>query len=186
MPFVKKTAGDVMVPVAQFPVVKEHDSVREAVRRLTKVFLHERDDERVRTILVVDGAQNLVGVLSFRKILRSLVPEALGKLSERLRMLGISVGFAEQGFEELAEARAEFSARVMEESGMQVKEIMTKVREVVQIDTPLVEAIKIKFKFKEDLQVLPVYKGDKLVGVLRDVELFLALAEVLGIDVEYR
>lgn len=184
MPLVKKTVSDLMVPVAQFPVVKADDSVKEAVRRLTKVFLRERDDERVRTILVVDEAQNVVGMLSFRKILRSLVPEALGKFSERLRALGISAAFAQAGFEELTTARAEFSERVVEEASMQVKEIMTTVHGGVQIDTPLPEAIRIKFK--EDLQVVPVYRGDKLIGILRDVELFLALAEVLGIDVEYR
>jgi predicted transcriptional regulator len=72
----------------------------------------------------------------------------------------------------------------MKEAEMPVEEIMTKVREGVQIDTPLVEAIRIKFK--EDLQVVPVYKEDKLVGVLRDVELFLALAEVFGMDMEHR
>lgn len=183
MPFLKKTVSDLMVPVAQFPVVKAEDSVREAVRRLAKVFLRESGDEaRVRTILVVDKAQNLVGILSFTKILKSLMPEALGKLSERVRMLGISAAFAEAGFEELAEVRAEFADRVMREAEMQVMEIMTKIKRHVEVDTPLTEAIRLKFK--EDLQVLPVYQGDRLVGVLRDVDLFLALAEVLGVDVE--
>lgn len=180
MPLATKTVSDLMVPVAQFAVVKAEDSVREAVRRLTKVFLREHDDERVRTILVVDEDQKLVGLLSFRKILKSLVPEALGTLRERLRSLGISTAFAEAGFEDLAGARAEFNARVMEEAQMQVKEIMTVVSRGVETDTPLVEAIRIKFK--QDLQVLPVYQGDRLVGVLRDVELFLALAEALGIE----
>ena len=182
MPFIKKTASDVMVPLAQFPVVKAEDSVREAVRRLTKVFLREHDEEKVRTILVVDDAHHVVGVVSFRKILKSLVPEALGKLSERLRALGLSVAFAQAGFEELAGARAEFNERVVEEASMQVKEIMTKTKTSVRTDTPLVEAITTKFK--EDLDVLPVYSGDRPVGVLRDVELFLALAEVLGIETE--
>jgi predicted transcriptional regulator len=65
---------------------------------------------------------------------------------------------------------------------MQVAEIMTKIKRSVQIETPLVEAIRIKYK--EDLDVLPVYSGERPVGVLRDVELFLALAEVLGIETE--
>jgi len=182
MPFVKKTVSDVMVPLAQFPVVKEEDSVREAVRRLTKVFLRERDEAKVRTILVVDEAQHIVGMVSFRKILKSLVPEALGKLSERLRALGLSAAFAQAGFEDLAAARAEFSERVVEEASMQVANIMTKIKHSAQIDTPLVEALVIKYK--ENLDVLPVYSGDRPVGVLRDVELFLALAEVLGIETE--
>lgn len=172
-----------MVPLAQFPVVKAEDSVREAVRRLAKVFLREHDEAKIRTILVVDDAHHVVGVVSFRKILKSLVPEALGKLSERLRSLGISAAFAESGFEHLTAARAEFSERVVEEASMQVAEIMTKIKRSVQIETPLVEAIRIKYK--EDLDVLPVYRGDRPVGVLRDVELFLALAEVLGIETEF-
>lgn len=182
MPFVSKTIDDVMVPLAQFPVVRAEDSVREAVRRLAKVFLREHDEARIRTILVVDDAQHVVGMVSFRKILKSLVPEALGKLSQRLRALGISATFAEAGFEDLAAARAEFGERVVEEASLQVTEIMTKIKRSVQIETPLVEAIRIKYQ--EDLDVLPVYRGDRPVGVLRDVELFLALAEVLGMETE--
>jgi len=182
MPFIKKTVSDVMVPLAQLPVVKAEDSVRVAVRRLAKVFLSERDEAKVRTILVVDDAQHIIGMVSVRKILKSLVPEALGKLSERLRALGLYSAFAEAGFEDLAAARTEFSERVIEEASMQVKEIMTKIKRNVQMDTPLAEAIMIKYK--EDLDVLPVYSGDRPVGVLRDVELFLALAEVLGIETE--
>jgi predicted transcriptional regulator len=182
MPFVSKTISNVMVPLAQFPVVKAEDSVREAVRRLAKVFLREHDEAKIRTILVVDDAHHVVGMVSFRKILKSLVPEALGKLSERLRALGLQAAFAESGFEDLAAARAEFSERVVEEASMQVAEIMTKIKRSVQIETPLVEAIRIKYK--EDLDVLPVYSGERPVGVLRDVELFLALAEVLGIETE--
>ena len=183
MPFVSKTISDVMVPLAQFPAVRADDSVREPVRRLAKVFLRERDEEKVRTILVVDDAHHVVGMVSFRRILKSLVPEALGKLSQRLRVLGLYAAFAESGFEDLTAARAEFSERVVEEASMQVDEIMTKIKRSVQIDTPLVEAITIKYK--EDLDVLPVYSGHRPVGVLWDVELFLALAEVLGIETEF-
>jgi Mg/Co/Ni transporter MgtE len=66
-----------MVPVAQFPVVKAQDSVREAVRRLAKVFLREHDEAKIRMILVVDDAHHVVGMVRVRKILKSLVPEAL-------------------------------------------------------------------------------------------------------------
>lgn len=85
-----------------------------------------------------------------------------GKLSRRLRSLGLSAAFAEAGFEELAGARAEFSERVIEEASIQVQEIMTKIKRSVQVETPLPEAIRIKYH--DDLDVLPIYSGDKPVG----------------------
>jgi L-lactate dehydrogenase len=70
-----------------------------------------------RVVIVGAGVNQRPGETRLDLLKRN--EEALGTLSERLRMLGSSVTFAEAGFEELAEARTEFTARVMKESEMQ-------------------------------------------------------------------
>jgi hypothetical protein len=54
---------------------------------------------------------------------------------------------------------------------------MLKTRGSAQADSDLLDAIKVKCSNK--LTVLPVYDGEKLVGVLRDVDVFLAIAQIL-------
>jgi len=130
-----------------------------------------------RTILVVDSKGKLVGILDFRSILKVLIPEVAGGLSAKLEALGVSVAFAEASASPLDEARAQFNARVTRNAAVKVKDIMLKVKGTIQADADLLEALKLIFRHK--ITKLPVYEGNKLVGVLRDTDLFLAVADIL-------
>jgi len=54
---------------------------------------------------------------------------------------------------------------------------MLKSRASIQADADLVEALKLIFRKK--IKKLPVYDKEKLIGVVRDADLFLAVADVL-------
>ena len=118
-----------------------------------------------------------MGILDFKSILAVLIPEIAGGLTAKLEALGVSVAFAQAGSANLDEARMGFRARVIKNAETKVGDVMLKIRGVIKADASLMEALKTICKNK--ITVVPVYEGDRLVGVLRDSDLFLAVADVL-------
>jgi CBS-domain-containing membrane protein len=130
-----------------------------------------------RTVLVVDAKGKLLGILDFNSFLETLIPEITGGLSSKLSALGVSIAFAEADAAALDESRLDFQARVIKNAEAKVRDIMLKVRGIIDADASLMDGLKKMFRNK--IVVLPVYEGDKLVGVLRDADLFLAVTDVL-------
>jgi CBS domain-containing protein len=54
---------------------------------------------------------------------------------------------------------------------------MLKTKGTIDADASLMDALKVIYLNK--ITILPVYRGDTLVGVLRDTDLFLALSDIL-------
>ena len=177
MPLVKKKVVDLMVPIEKYAVTTGGSSLKEAVAKLEEGFLKVDPSERHRTILVLDESGKLVGIVDFRRIIEVLIPECSDKLRKKLEDLGLALMSIRSPLEDLEEAGAKFKNRVMQNAQTKVADIMLKTRGSVQLDAELLEAIKIKCSNK--LTVLPVYNGNKLVGVLRDVDVFLNIAEIL-------
>jgi CBS domain-containing protein len=55
---------------------------------------------------------------------------------------------------------------------------MLKLRGHIDTDADIMKALKLMHRNR--VTVLPVYEGDKVVGVLRDSDLFLAAANILA------
>ncbi len=172
---------DIMIPLNRYPAVNPEATLETAVGILRHAHCELEQgictEAGPNTILVVDKDNHLLGILDFKAILKVLIPEVAGGLSEKLRSLGVSLAFAEGDAHTLDEARASFVARVKKNAEAKVRDIMLKVRGSVQADTSLVDAIKLLFKNK--ITVLPVYEGDEIIGIVRDTDLFLAVADIL-------
>ena len=177
MPLLARTAKDVMVPLGDYPVVRVDESLKTAVEMLSKAFLDPAAQFRHRTILVLDGNQKLVGILDFRSILGSIIPWRFAGLFQERTSMGTAAALAESGFEDLGVESEGFHTRVKSKAEVKVGDVMLKIRGAIQGDCPLLKAVEIWYRNK--VTVLPVYQGDELAGVLRDIELFLATAEVL-------
>ena len=182
MPIAKKVR-DMMVPVEDYALVKEDQPLRDAVMTLRKVYCQVEDGKCTeaghRTALVIDDRNDLVGILDFKGILAVLVPEIAGGLSAKLEALGVTIAYAQADAVDLDEARAGFRARVLRNAETPVRDVMLKLRGAISADADLMDALKLMYRNK--IVVLPVFDGEKLVGVLRDSDLFL---EVVGIFVE--
>ena len=177
-----KTVKDIMIPLTNYAVVGPDASLREAVIVLRQSYC-ELDrgictEAGPRTVLVANEDNELLGILDFKAILKTLIPEVAGRLSEKLRSLGISIAFAEEGAPELDESHAEFVARVRKNAEVRVRDIMLKVKGTIDADASLLDALRLIFKNK--ITKLPVYEGGQLVGVVRDTDLFLAVADILA------
>ncbi len=182
MPIMKKVR-DLMVPLADYAVTTTESTLREAVFTLQKLYCEVEAGKCThaghRNVLVLDTDNNkLVGILNFRSILEVLIPEISGGLSGKVESFGVSLAFAQGGIPDLDESRASFRARVIRTAGMKVRDVMLKLRGTIDAEADILEALKLIYQNK--INVLPVFEEGKLVGVLRESDLFLAVAEVLS------
>ncbi len=178
----KKKIKDIMIPIEKYAVVDPEATLQDAIVNLRGSFCTLEDagfcDEAgPSTMLVVDQNGKLNGVLDFGSVLRVLVPEVAGRLSEKLAALEVSVVFAQAGAEELDQSREGVAARVIKNAQVKVKEVMLKNLGRLDVNDRLLEALKLMFRKK--LTMLPVYDEDRLVGIVRDADLFLEVADIV-------
>jgi CBS domain-containing protein len=180
MPITKKVR-DLMIPIAEYAVATVDMPLREAVHSLRHLYCQVEAGKCTeaghRTILVLDNAGKLVGILDFRSILKVLIPEVAGGLTERLAALGVAIAFAQADANNLDERRTSFRARVIRNAQTKVRDIMLKLRGTISADAEVMDALTLLCSNK--VTVLPVYEGEKLVGVIRDSDLFLCVADIL-------
>jgi CBS-domain-containing membrane protein len=87
------------------------------------------------------------------------------------------MAFAEADAHDMDSSKQSFRSRVRQNTQTRVSEVMLKIRGTIDADAGFLDALKMIYRNK--VTVLPVFEGDKLVGVLRDSDLFLAAATVL-------
>ena len=126
---------------------------------------------------MLDAKDKLVGILDFKSILKVLMPEITGGISGKLRALNVSIAFAEADAHDIDHAKHGFRSRVRQNAQAHVREVMLKIKGTIDADAGFLDALKMIYRNK--ITVLPVYEGGKLVGVLRDSDLFLVAANVL-------
>jgi CBS domain-containing protein len=66
---------------------------------------------------------------------------------------------------------------VTQNAQTRVGDVMRKVRGTIQADAGLMEALKLLFKNK--ITKIPVFEGSKLIGIVRDTDLFLEMADLM-------
>ena len=172
---------DMMVSIDDYAVTTADKPLKEAVPELMKIYCQVETGKCTeaghRTSLVLDAKDKLVGILDFKSILKVLMPEITGGISGKLRALNVSIAFAEADAHDMDHAKHGFRSRVRQNAQNHVRDVMLKIRGTIDADAGFLDALKMIYRNK--ITVLPVYKGGKLVGVLRDSDLFLAAANVL-------
>jgi CBS-domain-containing membrane protein len=177
----KMKIKDRMIPIENYPTVLPNATLREAALSL-RISFCELDggmctEAGPRTVLVVDENGKLIGIVDFNSFLETMIPEISGGLSAKLSALGVSIAFAQADAAALDESRIGFRARVIKNAETKVRDIMLKIRGTIDADANLLDGLKKMYRKK--ITVLPVYEGEKLVGVMRDADLFLAVTDVL-------
>lgn len=177
----KTKVKDRMIPLEKYATVSPDATLKEAALSLRTSHCELGTgmcaETGPRTVFVIDNTGKLVGILDFSSILSTLIPEITGGLSAKLDALGVSIAFAQADAASLDESRLGFQARVIKNASTKVRNIMLKIRGTIDADATLMDALKQMYRNK--ITKLPVYEGGKLVGVLRDTDLFLAVTEVL-------
>jgi CBS domain-containing protein len=180
--FLEKKVRDLMIPISDYSVTSADKTLQEAILEMRRIYCEVESGKCTeaghRTSLVMSPDGKLDGILDFQCILRALMPEIAGKLSDKLAALGLSIAFAEADAHDLDEAKAGFKERVLENARTKVGAIMLKLRGHIDADAEMMDALKMMHRSK--VTVLPVFEGDKVVGVLRDSDLFLSIANILA------
>jgi CBS domain-containing protein len=178
--FLEKKVRDLMIPIKDYAVTSPDKTLQEAVLEMRRIYCEVETGKCTeaghRTSLVLTDGK-LVGIIDFQCILRALMPEIAGKLSDKLAALGLSIAFAEADAHDLDEVKSGSKERVLQNSRTKVSDVMLKLRGRIDANAEIMEALKLMHRNK--VAVLPVYEGDTVVGVLRDSDLFLATASVL-------
>jgi CBS domain-containing protein len=174
-------AKDIMIPINDYAVSRSDQTLEEAIPELRHIYCQVETGKCTeaghRTSLVLDGDGNLLGILDFKSILKVLIPEIAGSFSEKLTSLGISIAFAEEDAHDMDSALQGFRSRVRANAQTKVADVMLKIKGSIDGEATCLDALKMIYRNK--VTVLPVYENDKLVGVLRDSDLFLIAANVL-------
>jgi CBS domain-containing protein len=178
----RKKLKDLMIPLDRYSTVHPEATLKEAVQGLRQSYCQLETgictEAGPRSVLVVDRQNQLVGMLDFRSILKVLIPEVAGGLTKRLEALGATIAFAESSYSSFDEAAGGFNARVLQNAQVKVKDIMLKVRGKIDVGAGLIDALKLIFR--NNITKIPVYEGDKLIGIVRDTDLFLAVADAVS------
>lgn len=157
-----KTVRHVMVPVQQYPVIYEDETFNDAVDVLRDTFYEKGGTwYGFQSLLVRNHKEELVGIITLRSLLKSI------KLQANLDYLlkGDPTGLF-------------FMPQFKKGFYLNVKDIMRPLKMVtVQVDNDIFEAVLIMVKHK--INSLPVMEGKKLVGVVRTIDLFWSVGELL-------
>lgn len=172
---VTKRAGDIMIPLEQYPHIPHWFTIRQAIVELEKSELEIGGRRSLpRALLVFDEKYQLLGIVRRRDILRGLEPKFLRTMPVHHRKAMFDV---EANEDLLALSEGKFGDALEQQADQPVSDVMQPVAATADFDAPLVNVV---FKMiSRDLNLIPVLKGDTLVGVVRSVDVFHEVANLL-------
>lgn len=151
---VEKKVRDLLIPLTNYPHMPYWASLKEAMVQLTLAQQALAPGERRRTVLVFDEAYKLQGVLNQKDILRGIEP-SFARSPQTTTPLA---------WEDLLAAGAQ------EQAKKAIKEFMSPVGHVAQVDDSLIKASHVMLA--DNLDLLPVMDGGKVLGVVRLEDIF--------------
>ena len=170
-----KRAGDIMIPLNKYPHIPHWFTLRQAVAELEKsvVEAHKRSS-LPRALLVFDEKYRLLGIVRRRDILNGLEPNFLHHLSVHSEIPPLEVDVDPN----LAEVSSGTMSHTMQKQAeMAISEVMQPIAASVESDDHLVKVIHLMIE--RDLNLIPVLQDGKVVGVVRSVDVFHEIANIL-------
>jgi predicted transcriptional regulator len=168
----QKTAGDIMIPLDEYPHIPYWLTLRQAIAEFDKSeIVTSGKVSRTRFVLVFDEEYQLLGTVRRRDILRGLEPDFLKDkpLRDRKMLFNKDV-FAIYSFDKLVDG-------VRKQADMPVKDVMMPI--VVTVDSKD-HIIKAMYEMVDhNVSIIPVVDEEKVVGVLRSNDVFHELARML-------
>jgi CBS domain-containing protein len=171
-----KKAGELMIPLGKYPHVPYWFSLRQAVAVLEKTKLFPEvpgGPSLARFVLVFDETYKLLGITRRRDILRGLQPHLIVQpLPDRTAPLEEKggPGGSEGSYDKLVKGLREQAERP-------VSEVMLPIQAVVEDEADLFQVIH--KMVENNVSMLPVLKENTVIGVVRSVEVFQEIAQLM-------
>lgn len=170
-------AGDIMIPLDRYPHIPYWFSLRQAIVEMEKSEI-DRDGRKSlpRAVLVFNEAYELLGLVRRRDILKGLEPKfmVVKPLEYRKKLFDVQVdpNLSLLTSDDLLKG-------VLEQSDRPVSDIMAPIEHTVQFEDHVFKVVYEMNQFKMNL--VPVVKGEAVVGVIRTVDIFHRVAKMLKI-----
>jgi CBS domain containing-hemolysin-like protein len=167
---------EVMIPIDEYPSVRDVATLHEAIQKIEGSQLEvARRPSLPRVLLVFDEIDVMVGYVRRRDLMRGLEPKFLRgvPLDYRTQMFDVEVdpNLAELSFDRMVRGIREAAHRP-------VSKVMQPIEGILDADDHVMKAIQEMVSL--DVNLLPVVSEGQLVGVVRSVDLFHELAQLLG------
>ena len=180
-----KKVKEVMIELSDYATVSEEDTLDTAIRTLKQAREDSRYKHRHRAVLVYDKTGQIVGKISIRCILQSLEPKYFhfehpdGTGNTGLSRFGFSEEFLNSLIENYNLWNESLEDLVKKASGLKAKNIMYTPSngEYVEEDATIAEAVH-QFILGCH-QSLLVTKNKKVVGIIRLVDIFELVCDIL-------
>lgn len=163
---------DLYLTIDDYPDISMDAPVGHAFHMMHNVL---EDKTKFRTILVLDDDDHLKGYLSLRDLIRAVGPDYLHKKKPDFKGHQPFQGI-DQNFTELALIWQEgFTLKLHDELNKPVSEYMTLMEDKVSLDDPITKCLYTMLF--HDVLVLPVVEDERVIGVIRLVDIFERIAD---------
>ncbi|MBW1913268.1 MAG: response regulator [Deltaproteobacteria bacterium] len=169
----EKRAKDIMIPIEDYTTIDPESTVREGIERLKRSFEGALSTSRVmetghRSILVLDGKGDLVGILSIVDLIEALQPSYLS--APKLSMAD-SLHYSPIFWSGL------FTLQATSLANKKIRDIMSAAPKTIDEETNLMEIANLMSS--ENIRRMVVSRKGKVVGVVREQEIFFELTNII-------
>lgn len=179
-----KRVREMMIPLDRYPWVRIDDTLRHAVEVIEEARLEVgRRASLPRVLLVLDRNDDVVGIVRRRDIMRGLEPSFLVEqpLEYRVKLFEVAADpllseLSSDLSKEVAMERVVKGLR--EQAHRPVEDVLRPIPTSLGPDDQVMKAVYEMVSLNESL--IPVVEDDKVIGVLRSVDVFHELALLLG------
>ncbi|MFH1139194.1 MAG: response regulator [Pseudomonadota bacterium] len=168
----EKKAREIMIPLEEYTTIGPDQSVLDGIKKLQESFENLTATDKLmqtghRSIVVLEK-EKLVGVLSIMDLIEGLRP---AYLSAPKPSMADMVHYSAMFWSGLFTSQAKLLAK------KKIRDIMSPPPPTVDEEANLMEIAELLFE--QERRRLSVVRGDKVVGVVREQEVFFELAEII-------
>lgn len=168
----EKTVKEVMIPIEEYTTIHGTQTVKEAIVKLKMSFILKVATNRImetghRSILVLDKNDEVQGILSIIDLLNAMMPAYLNSPKPTM---ADSIQFSPMFWKGM------FTKSVKELVYVKVKDIMSMAPLKIEAESNLMEAAYLMVMNR--VRRLVVMKSGKVVGVLREQDLFFEIERI--------
>ncbi len=167
---------DIMVPLEEYPCIPHTLTLRDAIEEMAVQILRKKQASLPRVVLVFDDDfSELLGMLRRRDIMRGLEPKFLvrGSLEYRQKLFNVDIdpNLSELTFDKIIAHMRTRATRL-------VGDFMTPIKATIGYDDHVTTAMC--EMVDRNTSLLPVIKDDRIVGVVRSVDVLSEIALIIS------
>ena len=169
----EKKAGDIMIPIEDYTTIDPDSTIKEGIEKLKRTFENAPSTSRImetghRSILVFNNRKELVGTLSILDLIEAVRP---AYLSAPKPSMADSIQYSAMFWTGL------FTTQAKGLVDKKIRDVMSDAPLSVDENANLMDIAN--FLFTERSRRLVVMRQGKVVGVVREQEIFFEMAKIL-------